>query len=156
MSAKIIRLKLSEKLWVNPTLHKPKKKRGLPCFLVLSRGDFWMIWRCHGIPCFHYCFLFRNKDKREQLHGNDSRRCYGNFLSRVPFRKYLITAMFKVLCQQLRGTLTTTFETQLIFEDFTDVDQHRCWSATRHLTYYCMLFFSQTSLVLKLDLALIE
>ena len=28
MSAKIIRLKLSEKLWVNPTLHEPKKKKG--------------------------------------------------------------------------------------------------------------------------------
>lgn len=40
---------------------------------------------------------------------------------------YLITAMFKVLSQQLQGTLTTHnykahFERH--FEDFTDMDQH--------------------------------
>ena len=28
--------------------------------LVLSRGDFWMIWRCHGLPCFHIYFLFHS------------------------------------------------------------------------------------------------
>ena len=33
------------------------------------------------------------------------------FFSKVPFWNYLITAMFKILLQQLRGTLTTEFET---------------------------------------------
>ena len=33
-----------------------------------------------------------------------------NFLSKVSFRNYLITAMFKIrLSQQVRGTLTTAF-----------------------------------------------
>ena len=26
-------------------------------FLVLSRADFWMVWRCHGIPYFHFLFF---------------------------------------------------------------------------------------------------
>ena len=32
------------------------------------------------------------------------------FFSKVLFRNYLITGMFKVLSQQLQGTLTKTFE----------------------------------------------
>ena len=38
------------------------------------------------------------------------------------FRKYLITATFRVLSQQLRGTLTTAFERHLTIEDFTNMD----------------------------------
>ena len=41
-------------------------------------------------------------------------------------QNYLITGMFKVLSQQLRGTLTTAFERHLTIEDFPDLDQHRC------------------------------
>ena len=26
-------------------------------FLILSRADFWMVWRCHGTPFFHFCFF---------------------------------------------------------------------------------------------------
>ena len=26
-------------------------------FLVLSRADFWMVWRCHSIPYFHFLFF---------------------------------------------------------------------------------------------------
>ena len=46
---------------------------------------------------------------------------------------------FKVLSQQLQGTLTTTFKRHLTTEDFTDMDQRE--SARIHLTYYCMLLF---------------
>ena len=45
-------------------------------------------------------------------------------------RNYLITAMFKVLSQQLRDTLTMAFERHLTVEDFTDMDQHRCQACT--------------------------
>ena len=48
------------------------------------------------------------------------------FFSKDSFQKYLITAMFKVLSQQIRSTLTTTFERHLTIEDFTNMDQHRC------------------------------
>ena len=89
--------------------------------LVLSRGDFWTIWRCHGLPCFHIYFLFNNNGKREQLDGNDSCCCYGIFFSKLSFRKYLITAMFKVLSEQLQSTLATAFERHLQpWEIYTD------------------------------------
>ena len=82
-------------------------------------------------------FLSRSNVMREQLDENDFRCCYGLF-SKVSFRKYLITAMFKVLYQQLRGILTTAFERELTTEDFTDIDVR---PAPRHLTYFCMLLF---------------
>ena len=47
-------------------------------------------------------------------------------ISKVLFRNYLISAMFKVLSQQLQGTLTTAVEIYFTVEDFKDVDQHRC------------------------------
>ena len=25
--------------------------------LVLSRADFWMVWTCHGNPCFHFYLI---------------------------------------------------------------------------------------------------
>ena len=56
-----------------------------------------MIWRCYGISCFHFYFLFRNNGKRKQLDENDFRHWYGNFSSKVSFWKYLIAAVFKVL-----------------------------------------------------------
>ena len=70
-------------------------------FLVLSRGDFEVIRKCHSISCFHFCFLFRNNGKRQQVGENGFRRCYDNFFSKVLFLKYFITIMFTVLSQQL-------------------------------------------------------
>ena len=60
------------------------------------------------------------------------------FFPKVSFRKYLITAMFKVIYQQSRVNLTTAFEIHLITEYFIDVGVKL---APRHLTYYCMLLF---------------
>ena len=45
--------------------------------LVLSRTDFCMVGRCHGIPCLH--FLFRSNGKKEHLDENDFRHSYGNY-----------------------------------------------------------------------------
>ena len=82
-------------------------------------------------------FLFRNNVIREQLDENDFRRCYV-FFPKLSFRKYLITAMFKVLYQQSRLNLTTAFKRHLTTEYFMDIDVK---FALRHLTYYCMLLF---------------
>ena len=106
-----------------------------------------MIRRCYSIPCFQFQFLFRNNGIREQLYANGFRRSYGNFFfSKVSFLKYLITAMFKILSQQLRGTLTTAFEINLTTEDFTDMDQHRCRACTQtfDLLLYVSLCLKQT------------
>ena len=58
--------------------------------LVLSRTDFWMVWRCHCIPCFHFIFLFRINGKKEHWHYNDVRDCYGNF-SKVLCSKFFLS-----------------------------------------------------------------
>ena len=55
-------------------------------------------------------------------------------------RNYLITTMFKVLSQQLRGTLTTAFETHFAIENCTDRDQHRCRACTN--TFELLLYAS--------------
>ena len=75
------------------------------------------------------------------------------FFSKVSFQKYLMTTMFKVLYQQLRSTLTTTFERHLTTEDFMDIGAK---PALRHLTYYCMLFFLSNKPSFKFNLMLIE
>ena len=85
---------------------------------------------------FIFIFLFRNNVIRAIGYESDFRRCHGIFFPIVSFRKYLITAMFKVLYQQLRGTLTTTFERHLTTEDFTDIGAK---PAPRNLTYHLML-----------------
>ena len=60
------------------------------------------------------------------------------YFPKVSFRKYLITATFKVLYQQSRVNLTTAFERHLTTEYFMDIGVKL---APRHLTYYCMLLF---------------
>ena len=61
-------------------------------------------------------------------------------------RNYLITVMFKVLSQELGGTLTTAFERHLTIEYFTDMDQHRCRACTStfDLLLYAFLSLEQT------------
>ena len=98
-----------------------------------------MVFRVFIFYLFIY-LLFRNNGNREQLDENDFRRCYGIFFSKVSFRKYLIAAIFKVLSQQLRGTLTTAFERHLANENFTDMDHHRCRSFTK--TFDLLLYAS--------------
>ena len=53
------------------------------------------------------------------------------FVSKVSFRKYLITAMFKVLSQQLQGILTMAYERRPPVEDFTNMDQRKCQACTK-------------------------
>ena len=66
------------------------------------------------------------------------------FLWKVSFQNQnLITAMFKVLSQQLQGTLTMEFERHLTIEDFTDMDQHRCRAC---ITTFGLLLYASLSL----------
>ena len=65
------------------------------------------------------------------------------FLWKVSFQKYLITVMFKVLSQQLQGTLTMEFERHLTIEDFTDMDQHRSRAC---ITTFSLLLYASLSL----------
>ena len=81
------------------------------------------------IFCIFILILFLEPMVREQLDKNDFRHYYGFFFFFLKelFWNYLITAMFKVLSQQLPGTLTTAFETKhylITVEDFTDMNHH--------------------------------
>ena len=51
----------------------------------------------------------RNNDKKVHLDEKDVRHYFGNVFRKWHSESYLITAMFKVPSQQLRGTLTTVF-----------------------------------------------
>ena len=103
--------------------------------------------------CSHY-FLFRNNFIRGQLDQNDLRRCFGNFFSKVSFCKYLITAMLKVLSEQLQDTLTTAFERHPPIEDFTDMDRQRCRACTKTFDLLCASF-SQTNLDFEFNLTFV-
>ena len=47
--------------------------------LVLSRVNFWMVWRHYGIPYIRFIFLFRTNGKNEHLDENEFRNGYGNY-----------------------------------------------------------------------------
>ena len=68
---------------------------------------------------FIFIFLFRIS-KKEHSDENDFSNGYGNFCFS---ESYLISAMFRVLSQHLRVTLTTLFERHLGIGDFTEMDQ---------------------------------
>ena len=118
-------------------LHHPNRRKiRLPCFeLRWLLNGMNMPW--HSVFSF-LCLLFRNNVIREQLDENEFRRWYSFFSLKVSFRKYLITAMLRVLYQQSQVNLTTAFERHLTTEYFMDIGVKL---APRHLTYYCMLLF---------------
>ena len=70
-------------------LHSMTQTREKWQSIVLSRADFWLVWRCHGIPCFYFIFLFRTNGKKEYLHENNLRDCYGNFSQRLCSKFFL-------------------------------------------------------------------
>ena len=45
----------------------------------MSRADFWMVWRHHGILNIRFIFLFRTNGKKEHLDENDFRPGYGSY-----------------------------------------------------------------------------
>ena len=55
------------------------RKRTLNYLALLSRGDFWMIWRYHGFRVFIFIFCLETAVIKEQFDENDFRHCYGNF-----------------------------------------------------------------------------
>ena len=68
--------------------------------LVFSRGDFWMIWRYHGILYIHFYFLFRNNVWREQLDKNNFCHCYSFFFFFFFFLKCYSESTWLQLCSE--------------------------------------------------------
>ena len=59
--------------------------------------------------CSLLLFLFRTNRKEGHLDENDFCHFYGIFFRKWHSESYLITAMYKVPSQQLRGMLKTAF-----------------------------------------------
>ena len=117
-------------------LHEPnRRKMGLP---ISELRWLLNVWTCHGILCFHFHFFCLETTLQDSNWMKTISVVVMFFFPKVSFRKYLITAMFKVLYQQLRGNLTTAFERHLTTEYFMNIGVEL---APRHLTYYCMLLF---------------
>ena len=72
---------------------------------------FEQIWLLNGMKmlwysvCLLLLFLFKTNDKKGHLDENE----LVIFFQKWHYESYLITAMFKVPSQQLRGTLTAAF-----------------------------------------------
>ena len=122
--------------------------------LVLSRGDFCMIWRCHGIPCFHFYFLFRNNAIREQLDESDFLRCHGILLFESTWSHFFQNQnSFSTITRHLNnGIWKTLYKWRFYGHGSTYMSSlhQNIWLITLHAS------FSQTSLVFKFNLLLIE
>ena len=74
--------------------------------LVLSRPDYWMIWRCYGIPCFPFYFFCLKPTVRKGIWMRTTSITVMVIFQKCHSENYMIAAMFKVRSQQLRPTLT--------------------------------------------------
>ena len=114
-STKFVRSELTVETLASPKhgkiimkVHVPNKREmWLPCFEK--------IWPLNGMKmswysaCLLLLFLFRANGKKGHLDEYDFRHCYGSFFRKKHSENYVITVMFKVPSQQIRGTLTTAF-----------------------------------------------
>ena len=68
-----------------------------------------MVWRCHGILCFHgfFCYLEATLGKDTCIRATSATAMI--IFSKVLFRKLLDHSYVKLSFQQLGGILTTEF-----------------------------------------------
>ena len=111
-----------------------------------------MIWRCHGILCFNFYFLFqRNNSKREEMDGNNFCCCYGNFLGRF----YSESTWYQLCSKFFLNNYKPPWQQHL--KDTLQLKILWMWinvsvePATRHLTYYCMLLFLSNKPSFKIE-----
>ena len=109
MSTKFGRLEFSGKKFsfTKSSITQTREKWDSP---VLSRPDFWMAWRCHGILFVHFYFYFYFFCLEATL-GLDraTSATVMVIFSKMPFRKLLYHSYVKVSSQQLPDTLRTVF-----------------------------------------------
>ena len=76
----------------------------------MSRTDFGIVWRCYGIPCFHFCLFFgldltiRRTFRWERLPSR-----LWHFFKSTMLKITWFTGMFNVCSQELTPTLTAAF-----------------------------------------------
>ena len=90
-------------------VHVPNKKETwLPLFWADLTFE-WFVKMSWYSACLLLSFFFRTNGKKGHLDENGFHHCYSNFFRKWYSESYLISPMFKVFSQQLRGTLKTTF-----------------------------------------------
>ena len=110
MSTKFGRLEFSGKKFsfTKSSITQTREKWDSP---VLSRPDFWVVWRCHGILCVHFYFIFYFFLLRSNFKTiiRATSATVMVIFSKVLLRKLLNHSYVKFSSQQLWDTLTTVF-----------------------------------------------
>ena len=106
MSPKFDRLQFSGKPLLLPKAHNPKREKWGPHFL--SRPEFWMVWRRHGILSFHfYLFFCLEATLAKDTWMTATSATAMVIFSKVPFRNLIDHSYVKVSSQKLGSTLKT-------------------------------------------------
>ena len=74
----------------------------------LSRPDFWIVWRCYGIPYVHFYFYCLEAALRQDTYKSDFRHCYGNFVeSATPkvTRSQLSWSFFSTIARHINNSI---------------------------------------------------
>ena len=79
----------------------------------LSRPDFWLVWRCHGIVCvYFYLYIYIFCVEKQRFYKISIRPTSATVMvifSKVLLQTLLYHSYVKVSSQELQDTLTTVF-----------------------------------------------
>ena len=123
--------------------------------VVLSLGDFSMIRKRHDFPYFHFYFSFRNVI-REQLDENDFCRCYSIFFRKSHSESTWSQPCSKLTLNDYEGHWQRHLKDTLQLKISWTLVNIGAKPAPRHLTIIACFSSSQTDLVFKVNLVLIE
>ena len=132
--------------------------------LVLSRADFCIVWRCHGIPCFHLFFCLEAKVKKNIWMRTISVMVM-IIISKVLFRKLLdfsyVQSSSSTITKHIDNGIWKIF-TVVHFTTWINIHANSSepvlwWTLHQGISLIIVLFFlSQTNLAFKFNLVLIE
>ena len=71
----------------------------------MSSPGFWIVYRCPGILCVCFYFLFRNNVRKRYLGERNFHHCYGNFFESVILKVSFSTIARHINISILKDTL---------------------------------------------------
>ena len=99
--------------------------RGKCNSLVLSKPDFWMVWRYPGILSVDF-YSFRTSGNEWHLDESNFRRCYSNFLESVILKVTWSQLCLKFFLNTCEAQWKHYFEMHSTTDDFRDMVQYTC------------------------------
>ena len=123
--------------------------------LVLGRGDFWIIWRCHGIPCFHFIFCLETTVKENNWMGTTSvavvvtflRSCHSESTWSQPCSKFFLNNYEAPWQRHLKDTLqlkilrTWIYALRFFRNNKSNFDEVQCYFSWRSTAAKCYCVF---------------